>query len=155
MKRIFLLLGATALLLTMLLPAFAGAAPKKTICHVPPGNPGNAHTITVGAPAAAAHLDQHEGDYAGPCKKPGNEAKVVYALKEVKGKEKCVRIDKGDSKKYDKVYKDAKCTEEKIVYVKKDDKKNGECLPINKAKSFTYDKVYKDKECSKVLHKKH
>jgi hypothetical protein len=151
MKRIFLLLGATALLLTMLLPAFAGAAPKKTICHVPPGNPDNAHTLTVGAKGAAAHLDEHEGDYAGPCKKHDGEKKVVYAKKDGK----CVQVPKGDSKKYDKVYKDAKCTKEKIVYVKKDDKKNGECLPINKAKSFAYDKVYKDKKCSKVLHKKH
>jgi len=31
-------------------------AGKATICHIPPGNPANAHTITVGAPAVAAHL---------------------------------------------------------------------------------------------------
>ena len=29
---------------------------KVTICHIPPGNPENAHTITVGSPAVAAHL---------------------------------------------------------------------------------------------------
>jgi len=28
---------------------------KVTICHVPPGNPGNAHTIAVGAAAVAVH----------------------------------------------------------------------------------------------------
>jgi len=26
------------------------------ICHIPPGNPGNAHTITIGSPAVNAHL---------------------------------------------------------------------------------------------------
>jgi hypothetical protein len=36
------------------------------VCHLPPGNPGNAHTITVGAPAVAAHLRNH-GDRLGPC----------------------------------------------------------------------------------------
>lgn len=39
---------------------------KVTICHIPPGNPGNAHTITVGAPAVRAHLGH--GDYVeGSC----------------------------------------------------------------------------------------
>jgi len=38
---------------------------KVTICHVPPGNPGNAQIITVGAPAVAAHLAH--GDALGPC----------------------------------------------------------------------------------------
>jgi hypothetical protein len=37
-----------------------------TICHIPPGNPENAHTITVGAKAAEAHMRQH-GDYLGAC----------------------------------------------------------------------------------------
>lgn len=36
-----------------------------TICHIPPGNPNNAHTITVGASAVDAHLAH--GDYLGPC----------------------------------------------------------------------------------------
>jgi hypothetical protein len=40
---------------------------KTTICHIPPGNPANAHTLTVGDPAVAAHLSHH-GDYLGPCK---------------------------------------------------------------------------------------
>jgi hypothetical protein len=42
----------------------AGVA-KVTICHIPPGNPGNAHTITVGEPAVAAHVAH--GDTIGPC----------------------------------------------------------------------------------------
>ena len=40
-------------------------AGKVTICHIPPGNPGNAHTITVGAPAVSAHLAH--GDTLGAC----------------------------------------------------------------------------------------
>lgn len=39
--------------------------PKVTICHVPPGNPANAHEITIGAPAVAAHL--RHGDILGEC----------------------------------------------------------------------------------------
>lgn len=35
------------------------------ICHVPPGNPGNAHTIEVDASAVQAH--RHHGDYEGAC----------------------------------------------------------------------------------------
>jgi len=38
---------------------------KVAICHIPPGNPDNAHTITVAAPAADAHLAH--GDYLGAC----------------------------------------------------------------------------------------
>ena len=47
------------------LAAFA-AADKVTICHIPPGNPANAHTITVGAPAVDKHVANH-GDTLGPC----------------------------------------------------------------------------------------
>ena len=36
------------------------------ICHVPPGNPGNEHTIIVGEPAVDAHVDNHD-DTVGPC----------------------------------------------------------------------------------------
>src|SRR6188508_2389339 len=42
---------------------------KVTICHRPPGNPGNAHTISVGEPATAAHL--RHGDDLGPCPSGG------------------------------------------------------------------------------------
>ena len=38
---------------------------KVTICHRPPGNPANAHTITVGYPALSAHSGH--GDTLGPC----------------------------------------------------------------------------------------
>jgi len=36
-----------------------------TICHIPPGNPSNAHTITVNASAVNAHLNH--GDTLGEC----------------------------------------------------------------------------------------
>jgi hypothetical protein len=52
--------------------AFAGeqdeedSSEKVSICHIPPGNPGNAHTITVGSNAVKAHAAH--GDYVdGSC----------------------------------------------------------------------------------------
>jgi len=39
---------------------------KVVVCHIPPGNPANAHTITVGASAVRAHLAH--GDALGACK---------------------------------------------------------------------------------------
>lgn len=60
-------LGALATLLTALLwglPAAAGE-PKVQVCHLPPGNPLNFHTITIGASAMDAHLAH--GDLGGPC----------------------------------------------------------------------------------------
>ncbi len=38
---------------------------KVTICHIPPGNPANLHTIEVGESAVGAHLAH--GDYEGAC----------------------------------------------------------------------------------------
>lgn len=47
---------------------------KVTICHVPPGNPANRHTIQVSMNALQAHLAH--GDYIGTCEdekeEPGN-----------------------------------------------------------------------------------
>ena len=41
--------------------------PKKVlICHIPPGNPDNAHSICVGAPAVEPHQRLH-GDTLGAC----------------------------------------------------------------------------------------
>jgi len=42
-----------------------GSGGKTEICHRPPGNPGNAHTISVGGGAVAAHL--RHGDSEGAC----------------------------------------------------------------------------------------
>ena len=39
---------------------------KTTICHVPPGNPANAHTICVGNPAVSHHMKNH-GALMGAC----------------------------------------------------------------------------------------
>jgi hypothetical protein len=48
--------------------AAAAASPdgKVTICHIPPGNPANAHEIRVGEPAVRAHVERH-GDTVGGC----------------------------------------------------------------------------------------
>lgn len=43
------------------------ASPKKTlICHIPPGNPANAHSICVGNAAVEPHETLH-GDTIGAC----------------------------------------------------------------------------------------
>lgn len=39
---------------------------KVLICHVPPGNPANAHTICVSKSAVDAHVDHHQ-DPIGAC----------------------------------------------------------------------------------------
>jgi hypothetical protein len=36
------------------------------ICHVPPGDPSNKHTIVIGKAAVAAHLSHHD-DFVGAC----------------------------------------------------------------------------------------
>jgi hypothetical protein len=38
---------------------------KTTVCHIPPGNPANEHTICIGNPGVAAHLAH--GDFLGSC----------------------------------------------------------------------------------------
>jgi hypothetical protein len=38
---------------------------KTTICHIPPGNPANQHTLCVGNAAVSAHLAH--GDHTGAC----------------------------------------------------------------------------------------
>ena len=44
--------------------AIAGEA-KVDVCHIPPGNPDNSHTITISENALSAHLDH--GDLVGAC----------------------------------------------------------------------------------------
>ncbi len=62
MKKLgFLLSLSVSLLLLGAQVAFA----KTVICHVPPGNPSNQHTITVADAAVPAHLAH--GDCLGPC----------------------------------------------------------------------------------------
>lgn len=45
--------------------AFGAKLGKVDICHIPPGNPANAHTINVSENAVPAHLAH--GDTLGPC----------------------------------------------------------------------------------------
>jgi len=57
MKRILFVLFV--LIVCMALsesPALLAGPQKVLICHVPPGNPANAHVISVSANAVAAHL---------------------------------------------------------------------------------------------------
>ena len=66
----FILVASFALILAILpLGNAAQAAPpesKVTICHFPPGNPDNAHAITVGASAVPAHVTNHHDAVCGP-----------------------------------------------------------------------------------------
>src|SRR3954471_15248831 len=43
-----------------------GDTKKTTICHIPPGNPSNAHTLCVGNAAVPAHVENHH-DTLGQC----------------------------------------------------------------------------------------
>jgi len=57
-------------IVTGLLPHFskwgAGKPGKVDICHIPGGNPFNAHTINISVNAADSHIENH-GDYLGSC----------------------------------------------------------------------------------------
>lgn len=66
MKKLHLII-LVGLVLAMLgaTSAQAGGANKVQVCHVPPGNPTNWHTITIGENALAGHLAH--GDLAGTC----------------------------------------------------------------------------------------
>ena len=44
---------------------------KQAVCHIPPGNPDNAHTICISVNAVDKHLDLH-GDHLGACE-PGDD----------------------------------------------------------------------------------
>lgn len=74
-KRSVLLVAILALLLVPAtsVAAKGGPKPKTTICHIPPGNPGEAHTISVGGNAAAAHLAHGDTPGACPVERPGRD----------------------------------------------------------------------------------
>ena len=62
-----LVLALTGMVMTTPTSVQAEGQEKFTICHVPPGNPENAHTITVAFPALVAHMVNHGGDSFGEC----------------------------------------------------------------------------------------
>lgn len=69
--RILTQMSAAALALMVIVPLTSSAPAnnhrnhKITICHIPPGNPANAHSITVSINALDAHLAH--GDFIGSC----------------------------------------------------------------------------------------
>ena len=68
--RSFAICFSAAFVAAMIFAACSGhpldpSAKKVEICHIPPGNPDNAHTITINSSALNAHLAH--GDYEGAC----------------------------------------------------------------------------------------
>lgn len=65
-RRAFLIGATLGLLLALLAaPGFAAPEAKVQVCHIPPGNSDNFHTITVSKNALSAHLAH--GDLGGAC----------------------------------------------------------------------------------------
>jgi hypothetical protein len=64
------------------------AAMNTTICHIPPGNPANAHEITVSENAVYAHV--MHGDTIGPCGCSGEGAACGATLAPCCAGYKCV-----------------------------------------------------------------
>lgn len=57
-------------------------AKKVTICHIPKGNPANAHSITISVNALKKHIDHHD-DYIGECITEGTGSitpQVYYSI---------------------------------------------------------------------------
>ena len=82
-----------SLLLLVFSQAWAGPA-KIDVCHIPPGNPGNFHTITISESALPAHLEH--GDFEGSCDThcetlcdDGNECTIDAC---VPGTETCINV---------------------------------------------------------------
>ena len=70
---------------------------KVTLCHRPPGNPANAHTISVGEPATAAHL--RHGDQLGPCPDEGGVTSRTPATGDAPAKGRKDRTRAGSPRK--------------------------------------------------------
>lgn len=70
MKKVMYSAMFVAALATLaLIPAEAGGSNKVQVCHIPPGNPDNFHTISVSEKALPAHLGH--GDLPGSCSSVG------------------------------------------------------------------------------------
>ena len=71
--------GAVRIAAFALLFGLSGAVAAKNtkveLCHIPPGNPGNAQTLSVSESAVPAHLGH--GDYLGPCVPAGPTCQEV------------------------------------------------------------------------------
>ena len=66
MKKKLTFAVLTAVLATLAAVAsFADSPGKVDVCHIPPGNPANAHVINVSVNAVPAHLAH--GDNLGDC----------------------------------------------------------------------------------------
>jgi hypothetical protein len=65
MKRLFVLSVAIMGAVLNYVPAAHADGDKVLICHIPPGNPDNAHEILIDDSAWPAHLAH--GDYLGAC----------------------------------------------------------------------------------------
>lgn len=67
MKKYLLLLGVVLIAFTIASNARKNnqANHKVVVCHIPPGNPANAHDIEISINALPAHLAH--GDYEGGC----------------------------------------------------------------------------------------
>jgi hypothetical protein len=64
-KRKLIFAALIIVLVVLATAAFADSPGKVDICHIPPGNPANAHTINVSVNAIPAHLGH--GDTLGAC----------------------------------------------------------------------------------------
>ncbi|MGH2667207.1 hypothetical protein [Flavobacterium sp.] len=67
MKKYLLLLGVVLIAFTIVSTTRKNnqAGQKVIVCHIPPGNPGNAHDIEISINALPAHLAH--GDIEGGC----------------------------------------------------------------------------------------
>jgi hypothetical protein len=56
-------------------PVVLAASSQVDVCHIPPGNPDNVHTITISESALGTHLDH--GDHVGACKRVADVAETA------------------------------------------------------------------------------
>ena len=66
---------------------------KVTLCHIPPGNPDNAHTISVSVNAVAVHL--MHGDHCGPCELEAKVHELELALEELERQHEQIPQEQG------------------------------------------------------------
>ena len=67
-KKILLFAIYSIVIVGIYAPTAIAKQHKVDVCHIPPGNPANAHTINISENAVETHLDH--GDSLGPCETP-------------------------------------------------------------------------------------